>query len=476
MQHVSSRKPLEPYGGRNLAGRTGRVGKPVTTTRLLLFLALAPLRLVRGFAVVGYVPDYRFGSINWDNVLQRTTHLILFSLEPTADGDLKGADPTSPQMRVLQQGSVLELAMRKAGKDAPKLIYAVGGAARSKAFPAVAAEQQLRKKLAKRLAGILKAFPLISGFDLAWEAPESEGQFRDLGKFAVDVRSAINRAAKEINLDTPLVTMTYHPLIGAVQVFGGLKSKSNGKRFVDLFDLFHSLAYSKYDDEKRHSTYAIAKGTIDEWEHHSLPLSKLTLGMPLFGLSKKDGGLLTVAQILEQESGLLRQTWVDETEDGCYFNNFDTVVKKVKLAATRGIGGVMLWELGQDMLSAKGGPGMMLRKVWNTARREAGVVRGGQVLTPSSNGWLDQLIESLTDKMPAASDDFAIIALASIIGAVFTVKTLFSQPPQHRQLAMQRRLARAARSNPKDTHGTDNVDVDSKADGTQPADVSSKDD
>ena len=40
------------------------------------------------FSIVAYVPEYRFGGLNFDFVGERTTDLILFSAEPTKSGGL----------------------------------------------------------------------------------------------------------------------------------------------------------------------------------------------------------------------------------------------------------------------------------------------------------------------------------------------------------------------------------------------------
>ncbi|CAK8999484.1 unnamed protein product [Durusdinium trenchii] len=47
---------------------------------------MALVQRVCAIAVVGYVPDYRFNSIDWRKAVARTTHLILFSVEPKVDG------------------------------------------------------------------------------------------------------------------------------------------------------------------------------------------------------------------------------------------------------------------------------------------------------------------------------------------------------------------------------------------------------
>merc|ERR1712232_329053 len=183
------------------------------------------LGLAGKFNVIGYVPDYHYTSMSWDNIVQRTTHLVLFSLEPQPDGELKGAQRSQPQLRPLHENFPLLQAVRRAGAQAPKIMIAIGGASRSQHFAAVTSNKQARKKLAKGVVALLKEYPSILGFDLDWETPSSSEHYRDLGKLAADIRKAVEKENQESEVPVRpdfVLSMTYHPLVGQVKLFAGL--------------------------------------------------------------------------------------------------------------------------------------------------------------------------------------------------------------------------------------------------------------
>ncbi|CAJ1391879.1 unnamed protein product [Effrenium voratum] len=97
------------------------------------------LRFASGFAVVGYVPDYRWPGLDWHKAVDLTTHLVLFSLEPT----LEGLQNTDGLRSLLKSGPKA----MEAAKSPPKLLVSVGGAGRSKDFAAVAASKKHRKRV-----------------------------------------------------------------------------------------------------------------------------------------------------------------------------------------------------------------------------------------------------------------------------------------------------------------------------------------
>eukprot|EP00928_Gymnodinium_smaydae_P018090 TRINITY_DN16881_c0_g5_i1.p2 TRINITY_DN16881_c0_g5~~TRINITY_DN16881_c0_g5_i1.p2 ORF type:complete len:498 (-),score=139.78 TRINITY_DN16881_c0_g5_i1:84-1472(-) len=379
-----------------------------------------------GFAIVGYAPDYRFGVLDWPSVVKRTTHLVLFSVEPTGEGEFKGSEQFA---RIMQAGSPLHSALEAAaahGQNVPKVLLSVGGAGRSSNFEQLAKEQKSRKRMAKELAKLVLTVPMLAGIDLDWEVPKGAEQYRDLGKLATDIRGAFKKLQKEEawgQREAPLLTMTYHPLLGGVQAFAGLQSKS-GTRFVDLFDMCHGMAYSKYDEKRRHSSFQIAEATLQEWHSAGLPLSRLTLGLPFFGVGKATGEGVPYADLVAKESRLLKTPGEDENGDGSiYFNGPSMLAKKVAMAARENIAGVMIWELGHDHRD-RNGEGVLLQAVWGAARR-AGKVPGG-------GGGLDGWISWLTDGYTFAYDDLAILCIASVIGAWLTFQVMFGPEVPHR--------------------------------------------
>eukprot|EP00930_Biecheleria_cincta_P039310 TRINITY_DN27032_c0_g1_i1.p1 TRINITY_DN27032_c0_g1~~TRINITY_DN27032_c0_g1_i1.p1 ORF type:complete len:429 (-),score=55.27 TRINITY_DN27032_c0_g1_i1:53-1339(-) len=333
---------------------------------MLLFLTSATLLLeTDGLNVVGYVPEYRFPMMDWDAAMRQTTHLVLLSLQPTADGGIAGLDTLR---NVLNPNSRLSSVLKslKSSESSAHVMVGVGGIGRSEAFAEVTASKKLRKRLAKVLASVLHEFPVLMGVDFEWEVPEDAEQWRNLGRLAKDVRAAAGtRGGKEA-----VLTMTYHPLSKAVSVFGSLRAKSSDKSFVELFDMCHAMTYSLVDNTGRHSTHKMDIDTIDEWKSAGLPMSRLTLGVPLFGIQPQvsDSGspptVKTYNEIIENEPALLQNPQTDTTKDGIFFVNKAQVATKIKMASDAGLAGIMVWELGQDLSTTE----RMLSHIWRSAQ------------------------------------------------------------------------------------------------------------
>lgn len=376
-------------------------------------------------AVFGYIPEYRFSGLDWHGVVRSTSHLVLFSAQPTAEGDLDGLDRLSVALRV---GSALRTALDQQGEAAPKVLVAIGGAGRSQHFAAAAGSSKTRKRLAKVLAKFFAKFPFLSGVDLDWETPQSSHQWRDLGRLAKEIRSTLSE------VKGLLITTTYHPRSGAVNAFSGLKGKKSETSFVDLFDFCHAMAYSLYDNERRHSSPKLDGQAIEEWMMAGLPMPRLTLGLPFFGVSRRTGEAKTYSQILDQEPSLTDRPGTDESKDGDYFINARSMAQKVRVAAENGLGGVMVWELGQDKAVSSGSS--LLEHVWAAAKHG---------LEPP-----DSWKEALLTRIHNFNEDHVIGTLASILGGYFMIKALTGERARDK-------LQPPPRPQPKQTPAVANV-------------------
>lgn len=393
--------------------------------QLIVLVLLALTRRSASFAVVGYVPEYRFKSLDWDGTMQRTTHLILFSAEPTADGDLNGLD----RFWLLRQGSSpFRLALKRAGSRAPKVLISIGGQSRSDHFAAAAADKTARRKLARRIVQLLLDFPVLSGIDLNWETPQNVDQWRDLRRLAHEIRDRMSGSDGVPLPGNPLLTMSYHPVTGAVDQFASLQSKGKAKSFVEYFDMCHAMSYSLFDENHRHATQRAAKMSIEEWAKKGLPSSRLTLGIPFFGISRhKNGVAASWSELLERDPTLKDRPDVDETEDGIYFNNAQTLSKKVRFAMRRHLAGVMIWELGHDKAPSDANTGSLLRHVWDAAiaaAAELGSPSGSpNHMKPEGSFWTD-----LFALLPMSEDNI-ICGIAGIVGAYMLMKSIWYNTP-----------------------------------------------
>merc|ERR1712007_308594 len=73
---------------------------------------------------------------------------------------------------------------------------------------------------------------------------------------------------------------------------------------------------------------------------------KIALGLPSYGRHKTSQGMVLTYSELQERYGPITS---DRDEAGGYlFNGQTTAAKKTKIALELGLGGVMVWEVGQD--------------------------------------------------------------------------------------------------------------------------------
>mmetsp|Transcript_36528 Transcript_36528/g.83945 ORF Transcript_36528/g.83945 Transcript_36528/m.83945 type:complete len:398 (+) Transcript_36528:92-1285(+) len=366
-----------------------------------LLTLLCWLRRVACLDVVGYLPEYRFSSVDWDGLVRSVSHLVLFSLEPSALGEVDGLDRMWP---LADPDSALNVAMRNAGPQACKVLLCLGGAGRSEHFPQIFEKGKLRKKLARSLSNILDMYPMLAGVDIDWEAPSEPEHWKGLANFANLLRSQWGNESKEHRL----LTMTFHPRSGATDAMKSMASKS-GKSFPELFDLMHAMAYTYYDNERRHSTLEQAVLAIEECERAGLPLSRVSLGVPFFGVSRRHGKTYSYGEIMDMDSSVRLHDHIDFAVESTYFNNRGTMTQKLQLAARKGLAGIMIWELGQDKPLANSRS--MLRHIASTV---------AEINNPSwRSSWLQYIL---------LSEEQATMAAAMGMGLVFLFRVVTSKP------------------------------------------------
>jgi len=144
-----------------------------------------------------------------------------------------------------------------------------------------------------------------------------------------------------------------------------VRSASGDTSFIDLFDMCHGMTYTMMDGVGRHSNEKVDRDTVQAWARAGLPLTKLTLGLPFFGV-KSGADARSYAELVAREPQLLSDPTLDNTQDGFFLVNGHTLSEKVRFAEREGLAGVMIWELGQDVLEDRGS---LLWHVWDAAMR-----------------------------------------------------------------------------------------------------------
>ena len=288
--------------------------------------------LQKTFNVVSYIPEWRFEGLNWNDVSEGSSHVILFSLEMTNRGEILSKDR-------LPREEVMREARLRTREHGSKLLICFGGNGRSRGFRGVVSRKKRRRKFLSELKSLIETYD-FDGVDYNWEYPGyvmgkgymSEDGIRNdyegFGKLLKETREVLGRDME--------ITMSYYP-DGKQE---GLLMEIEAPKYVDLM---HSMAY---DQGGQHSTMELARRTIELAAPHGDAFkTKMTLGLPFYGRHMRTGEWKSYEDIVSKMD--VKSPDQDEVE-GFYFNGPTTIRNKVKLAQSSGLAGVMIWETGQD--------------------------------------------------------------------------------------------------------------------------------
>lgn len=269
-----------------------------------------PVPSSREFAIVGYLPDYRALDPVWGRYV---TDIVYFSASLRASGEL---DTSKLDTQTLA-------ALREMGATyGTRIFLAIGGWERSQNFAIVATDPKLRK----RVVQVITAYCLengLDGVDFDWEFPENATERAGYVALLAEVHHAF--ATHHLRVSVALAAW-----------------QDLGDDLYAAVDRIHVMAY---DHEGRHSTFEQATGDIQAFIERGAPPGKLLLGVPFYGRDVNDFSIaLTYAEIVQRHHPAPD---VDEVSD-VYFNGIATIQRKTRYALEQQLGGVMIWELGQD--------------------------------------------------------------------------------------------------------------------------------
>lgn len=267
----------------------------------------------RAFSVITYLPDYRVAGLD-PSACDSLTDVIYFSLEPTPAGGLDRARLTPAalaQLRALKQRSGI------------RLLVALGGWGRSQAFGPLAADPAARGRLVAALAQLCREDGL-DGIDFDWEHPANAAEEEGYAALLAETKAAFQP----------------HGWLVTVAMAAWQRLPAAGYAAVDRVHLM------SYDHDGRHATVAAAQADIAQLVSRGVPCGKLCLGLPFYGRGITDRNrTLTYAEIVRQ----YHPPPESDEAGGLFFNGIRTIQQKTRCAQEEHLGGVMIWELGQDM-------------------------------------------------------------------------------------------------------------------------------
>ena len=295
------------------------------------------------FSVFGYLPEWRYAGANFDTIFSHVSHLALFSVEPDprGNGDIIGLDR-------LPSGEAFDDVRVAALRHGKSIILCFGGNGRSSGFTAVSTNATVRTKFIANVVELVKQYH-AHGVDYNWEYPGYDfvtGYTGDPKKLRADwdgLRDLVIDTKKALG-DRGIVTLAYYP--------DGVQEREMKSRQLDKHaDLLHAMTYDQ--SGKQHSPMKLAEDAILNAKKAGLDLQKITLGLPFYGRDDQSGDWVTYEDIIgkpERFAPTDTGNTVFDRQDNRHvgFNSARMINAKVKLAISQGLGGVMIWESGQD--------------------------------------------------------------------------------------------------------------------------------
>jgi chitinase len=309
--------------------------------------------------VVGYYPDWLKTELPTSKIqFENLTHIIHSFAWPTVSGEIELYDG--------MLNANLNIKVHEAGK---KILIAFGGAGQSQGFGPMVIDSTSRTNFISNLYNFL-TLNNYDGIDIDWEFPENDLEKKGLTLLVKELRELFNE-----NNPAMLISMAINSSHWGGQHF----------EFEEMEIYLDWFAMMGYDISGSWINYAghnapIFRGNNDwSWNDGYLYLNrtrnisndKIVLGMPFYGKQFYSSDLYathtdTVIDMhynqIEEKIALENWDyfWDDETKvpyllnsDRTKFITYDdtsAVKEKVKYALEKGVAGVMIWALGQDVI------------------------------------------------------------------------------------------------------------------------------
>jgi GH18 family chitinase len=264
------------------------------------------------FKIIGYVPDWS-GSPTYVQY-DKLTHInYAFVLPSNGTGGLSAPD-----------SGILSTLVSQGHSHGVKVLVSIGGwnNGDDSRFHAVAANQTYINTFVANCTTMVSKFNL-DGIDIDWEYPDAGASADQYVTFMTALANALHPKAR-------LLTAA---VVGTAN--SGVKNA--------IFDVADFLNIMSYDGGTPHSPYTMAVSDLHSWRVRGLAKEKAILGVPFYGRDP----YTSYADLCKADASAPTKDQVGNI----YYNGIPTMQKKTQLAADSG-GGIMIWELSQDVSGA----------------------------------------------------------------------------------------------------------------------------
>ena len=282
----------------------------------LLLVLVCTIISVAQFKTVGYVPSWAGSPA--DIQYSKLTHINYAFIRPTTTGGLTAVD----------QPAKLQDIVSRAHAASVKVGIAVGGWSdlNNQDFESMAANSTYRNNFVNNIVNLINQYGL-DGVDIDWEYPTGGNNPANFNTLMGQLSTAMHSRGKF--------------LTAAVAANGSHADGVQSGVFSSV-DFLNLMAYD--GGGSNHSTYDYAVQTINYWKGRGLQASKVILGVPFYGRSP--------SEYVAYNTLLTRGASPNSDFFGSIgYNGIPTIKNKTNLAFDQG-GGIMIWELSQDVNNA----------------------------------------------------------------------------------------------------------------------------
>ena len=270
--------------------------------------------------VIGYLPDYRF---NLSNQIDYTklTHLMICFANPDASGNLQINNFSKVIIDAKNQNPNIKIFLSLAGgldKNSITASY----------WANLIDIPSNRAGFISKIVNYINTYN-FDGVDIDLEFDLVTSGYSD---FVIELNTALDINSKQISAAFPKV---YYANLTQVA--------------LETFDFINLMAYDNAGfwnptSPAQHSSYSFAEDNINFWKTTgNISGEKLVLGVPFYGHNFDDLSFVTYGQMVQSNASYADVDRVGNT----FYNGRPTIEQKVQLAHNK-VGGIMIWELGQD--------------------------------------------------------------------------------------------------------------------------------
>lgn len=272
--------------------------------------------------IVGYIPQRSIHKMTSATFLH-LNHAIYFGLDVDGNGNL--------QIDKVERSLIILDSLRA---DKPvHLSVCFGGWGRSDFFVEMTASMEKRQNFCEQVLQMCQKYH-INGVDVDWEFPHEKSQQEGFVQLIKDLHK----------------TLSPHDLDITVAV-GFWRKQARLVASVEPFiSRVNLMLYDNYSPFKGQASYTLVKRSCNRFMRMGIPSEKLLIGVPFYGRHRwKHKRTMAYHDVEHPEESISRKG----VYKGYFFDVPATLNRKIEYIKNTNKGGIMIWELGQDLDTEK---------------------------------------------------------------------------------------------------------------------------